>query len=51
VSIGERSVIGAFSFVNSDIEAGVLAYGIPAKTVRKLTKDELNKMQQYEESR
>jgi acetyltransferase-like isoleucine patch superfamily enzyme len=51
VSIGERAIIGAFSFVNFDIKAGVLAYGIPAKTVRPLTKDELDKMQQYEESR
>lgn len=36
VTIGANTVIGAFSFVNKDIEANVLAYGVPAKVVRKL---------------
>lgn len=31
VSIGENSVIGAFSFVNQDIPDNVRAYGVPAK--------------------
>ena len=31
VSIGENSVIGAFSFVNRDIPDNVRAYGVPAK--------------------
>jgi acetyltransferase-like isoleucine patch superfamily enzyme len=36
VTIGENSVIGAFGFVNRDIPDNVLAFGIPAKTVRKI---------------
>lgn len=31
VTIGENSVIGAFSFVTKDIPPNVTAYGIPAK--------------------
>lgn len=41
VKIGENSVIGAFSFVNKDIPANALAYGVPVKIVRKLTKKEI----------
>jgi len=41
VTIGENSVIGAFSFVNKDIPKNTLVFGIPAKSVRKLTKKEL----------
>ena len=36
VTIGENSVIGAFSFVNQDIPANVLAFGVPAKIIKKL---------------
>lgn len=36
VTIGENSVIGAYSFVKSDIPANVLAYGVPAKVIRQL---------------
>jgi acetyltransferase-like isoleucine patch superfamily enzyme len=36
VIIGENSVIGAFSFVNKDIPANVLAFGVPAKVIKKL---------------
>ena len=39
VTIGENSIIGAFSFVNRDIPEKVVAYGVPAKVVKKL-KDE-----------
>jgi len=35
VSIGENAVIGAFSFVNSDIPANAVAFGVPAKIVTK----------------
>ena len=35
VTIGESSVIGAFSFVNKDVPANVIAYGIPIKIVKK----------------
>ena len=36
VTIGENSVIGAFSFVNEDIPANVVAFGVPAKVKREL---------------
>jgi len=44
VTIGENSIIGAFSFVNKDIPDGVMAYGIPVKVIRKLTEEELQKL-------
>jgi acetyltransferase-like isoleucine patch superfamily enzyme len=34
VTIGENAVIGAHSFVNKDIPANAVAYGVPAKVVR-----------------
>jgi len=34
VTIGENSIIGAFSFVNKDIPANVIAYGVPAQVVK-----------------
>jgi acetyltransferase-like isoleucine patch superfamily enzyme len=36
VTIGENSIIGAFSFVNKDIPNNVIAVGVPAKVIRKL---------------
>jgi len=36
VSIGERSVIGANSVITSDIPAGVIAAGAPAKVLREI---------------
>lgn len=36
VTIGENSIIGAFSFVNKDIPDNVIAFGIPAKVVKKI---------------
>lgn len=36
VTIGENSVIGAFSFINKDIPANVIAAGIPVKIVKKI---------------
>ena len=50
VTVGEYSIIGAFSFVNTDIPEGVLAYGVPAKVERALTDDEISDMQQQEQS-
>lgn len=35
VTVGENSVIGAFSFVNHDIPANVTAVGVPARIVQK----------------
>ena len=40
IKIGKNSVIGAHSLVNRDIPDNVLAFGVPAKVVRKLDKDE-----------
>lgn len=36
VTVGENSVIGAFSFVTHDIPDNVVAFGVPAKIARKL---------------
>ncbi len=35
VTIGENSIVGAFSLVKDDIPANVVAYGIPAKVIKK----------------
>lgn len=45
VTIGENSVIGAFSFVNTDIPPNVVAYGVPVKIQRKMTGEEINACQ------
>lgn len=34
VTIGENAVVGAHSFVNCDIPANSVAYGVPAKVVK-----------------
>jgi len=36
VTIGENSIIGAHSLVNTDIPANVIAYGVPAKVIKKI---------------
>jgi acetyltransferase-like isoleucine patch superfamily enzyme len=36
VTVGENSIIGACSFVNKDIPNNVVAFGIPAKVVKKI---------------
>ena len=36
VTIGENSIIGAHSLVNCDIEPNVIAFGVPAKVIRKI---------------
>ena len=36
VTIGENSIIGAFSFVNKDIPDNVIAVGIPVKIIKKI---------------
>lgn len=43
VTVGENSIVGAHSFVNKNIPANTLAYGVPVKIVKKLTKKELEK--------
>lgn len=40
VTVGENSRVGAFSFVNTDIPANVLAFGVPARVIRSLTAEE-----------
>ena len=44
ITIGENSIIGAFSLVNQNIPDNVLAHGIPARIIRKLTKEEIKKL-------
>lgn len=34
VTIGENSIVGACSFVNSDIPDDVVAFGVPARVIR-----------------
>ncbi len=36
VTIGENSIVGAFSFVNHDVPSNVMATGVPAKIIKKL---------------
>ncbi|QOP41454.1 acyltransferase [Sulfurimonas marina] len=36
VTVGENSIIGAHSLVNSDIPDNVIAFGVPAKVVRNI---------------
>ncbi|MFH1583263.1 MAG: acyltransferase [Candidatus Falkowbacteria bacterium] len=38
VTIGENSVVGAFSFVNKDMPANVIACGVPIKVIKKIKK-------------
>lgn len=35
VTIGEGAIVGAHSFVNSDVPKSALAFGIPAKVIKK----------------
>ena len=35
VTIGENAVIGAFSFVNKDVQENVVAAGVPIKIIKK----------------
>jgi len=36
ITVGENSVVGAFSFVNKDIPDNVIAFGVPAKVYKKI---------------
>jgi len=35
-TVGENSIIGAFSFVNKNIPSNVIAFGIPVKVIKKI---------------
>lgn len=35
VTVGENAIIGAYSFVNKDVPANTICYGVPAKVIRK----------------
>jgi len=37
VTIGKNSVVGAFSFVNKDVPDNVVAAGVPAKILKRMT--------------
>jgi len=34
VTVGENSIVGAFSFINKDIPANITAFGIPVKIIK-----------------
>lgn len=36
VTVGENTIVGAFSFVNKDLPSNSVAFGVPAKIVKKL---------------
>ncbi|MBU1626043.1 acyltransferase, partial [bacterium] len=36
ITIGENSVIGAFSFINKDIPDNVTAFGVPVKIINEI---------------
>jgi len=36
ITVGENSIIGAFSFVNKNIPDNVIAFGVPVKVIRKI---------------
>jgi acetyltransferase-like isoleucine patch superfamily enzyme len=38
VTVGENSIVGAFSFVNKTIPANVLAIGVPIRVIRRKDK-------------
>ena len=44
ITIGENSIVGAFSFVNKDIPSDVIAFGVPAKVIRELSNEEKRTM-------
>lgn len=38
VTIGENATVGAFSFVNKDVPANCIAFGVPVKIIREAKK-------------
>lgn len=39
VTVGENSIVGAFSFVNKKVPSNVIVFGIPAKIIKRLKVD------------
>jgi acetyltransferase-like isoleucine patch superfamily enzyme len=48
VIVGANSIVGAFSFVNRDIPENVLAFGTPAKVIRPMTDEEIQRNEPQE---
>ena len=46
VTIGENSIIGAFSFVNEDMPDNVVAVGVPAKVIRNIDKGGIKRVEE-----
>lgn len=46
VTIGQNSIVGAFSFVNIDIPPNMMAFGVPVKIIRKLKLDEIKNLRE-----
>ncbi|MBP2044982.1 acyltransferase [Methanobacterium aggregans] len=46
VTVGENSIVGAFSFVNKNIPDNSLAFGVPVKVIRELTEEEIKKLKE-----
>lgn len=40
LTVGKNSIVGAHSLVNQDIPDNVIAFGVPAKVIRKLNNNE-----------
>ena len=36
VTVGENSIVGAYSFITEDIPDNVIAFGVPAKVIRRI---------------
>jgi acetyltransferase-like isoleucine patch superfamily enzyme len=46
VTIGENSIVGAFSYVIKDVPSNVIAFGIPIKIIRSLNNEEIKKLKE-----
>ena len=44
VTIGENTIVGAYSFVTKDLPPNVVAFGVPAKIHRNMSKEEIDKL-------
>lgn len=46
VTIGKNSIVGAFSFVNTDVPNNVVATGVPVAIIQNLTQDMLKELEE-----